>query len=229
MFAMAKSRTILCVVFFLLIISLIIAVRANRSYPEGKYQAWVKSIVERYPVPLGKNETVFDWWPLKDNLEYKYEITYSRWEFGEEWVNKEFVLRLTRDEENENRFHFHIEGFDRFPYKELVIRENRIFILSDSTEESLIVFPLFKDMFFADDKYELEFLKRTILESSEKSFYGPVCTDFWTVSEIVGNTYLLEQAYPRGLSYKFEKNVGIIEWLIPGGYTIELIRSERSF
>jgi len=194
----------------------------------GRYERWIKAFVERYPIPLDKNETVFDWWPLKGNLEYKYKITKSRWKFGEKWVDKQFTLRLIQDEQNENDFHFHIGGFDEFPYKGLLIRENRIFILSEHVEQPLIIFPLFKDMLFANEKYEYEFLKKAVLNSSEKLFYAPVSTEFWTVTEIVGNIYFLRQAYPRGASYKFEKNVGIIEWRIPGGYTIELIRPEPS-
>ena len=82
---------------------------------------------------------------------------------------------------------------------------------------------------FADERYEHEFLKQTILNSSEKSFYAPVCTEFWAVTKIVENIYHIEEVCPRGLRYTLEKNMGIVEWLIPGGYTIELIRSERSF
>lgn len=226
---MTKSRTILFVVFFLFILSLVIALTSNRTSGEGRYQAWVKTTIERYPIPLGKNKTVFDWWPLKDNLEYKYKIRDSRWEFGKKWVGAEFTLRIIKDEENESKFYFHIEGFDEFPYTALVIRENRIFILSKYAERPFIVFPLFKHMLFADERYEHEFLKKTILNTSEKSFYAPVWTEFWRVTKSVENIYHIEEVCPRGLRYKFEKNVGIIEWLIPGGYTIELIRSERPF
>jgi len=201
---------------------------AHNTSAGSRYERWIKTLVERYPIPLDKNETVFDWWPLKGNLECKYKITNSRWKFGEKWVDKQFTLRLIQDEQNENEFHFHIEGFDEFPYKGLLIRENRIFILSEHAEQPLIIFPLFKDMLFANEKYEYEFLKKAVLNSSEKLFYAPVSTEFWTVTKIVGNIYFLRQAYPRGASYKFEKNVGIIEWRIPGGYTIELIRPEPS-
>ncbi len=193
----------------------------------GRYENWVKTLVARYPVPLGKDETVFDWWPLRNNIEYKYKIAHSRWDFGKKWVNTQFTLRLIQDEEDENEFHFRIEDFNEFPYKGLVIRENRILILSEYAEQPLIIFPLFKDMLFADEKYEYEFLKKAVLNSSEKLFYGPVSTEFWTVTEIEGNTHFLRQAYPRGSTYKFEKNVGIIEWYIPGGYTIELIEPTR--
>ena len=201
---------------------------AHTPSVEGRYEHWIKTLVKRYPISLDKNQNVFDWWPLRNNTEYTYKITHSRWDFGDKWVDKKFTLRLIQDEQNENEFHFHIEGFDEFPYKGLLIRENRIFILSEHVEQPLIIFPLFKDMLFANEKYEYEFLKKAVLNSSEKLFYAPVSTEFWTVTEIVGNIYFLRQAYPRGASYKFEKNVGIIEWRIPGGYTIELIRPEPS-
>lgn len=219
-----KSKIVLFSIFAL---ALFLSGAHNTSVG-GRYERWIKTFVERYPTPLDKNETVFDWWPLKGNLECKYKITNSRWKFGEKWVDKQFTLRLIQDEQNENEFHFHIEGFDEFPYKGLLIRENKIFILSEHAEQPLIIFPLFKDMLFANEKYEYEFLKKAVLNSSEKLFYAPVSTEFWTVTEIVGNIYFLRQAYPRGTSYKFEKNLGIIEWRIPGGYTIELVRPEPS-
>lgn len=226
---MSKSKIITLIVLSSIIVLALFSLGSHNPSVGGRYEHWIKTLAQRYPIPLGKSETVFDWWSLKDNLEYKYKITSSRWKFGEKWVNKQFTLRLIQDEQDEKEFHFHIKGFDEFPYKGLFIWENRIFILSEHAEQPLIIFPLFKDMLFADEKYEYEFLKKAVLNSSEKLFYAPVSTEFWTVSEVVGNIYLLQQAYPRGSSYKFEKNVGIIEWHIPGGYTIELIRSERSF
>jgi len=218
---MVKIKTIILMLLFVL--------SSHLSFAESKYENWIKDFTKRYPIPLGKNETVFDWWPLRNNLEYKYKIAYSKWDFGKKWVNKEFTLKLIQDKVNKNKFKFNITGFDEFPYKGLVIRENRIFIItgSDSTrnpsEAPFIIFPLFKDMFFANEKYEYDFLKKVILISSEKMIYAPVWTEFWTVTKIVGNKYFLSQACPRGLHYTFEKNLGIVEWFVPGGYLIKLI------
>jgi len=223
---MSKFKIITLIVLSSIITFALLSSGSHNPSVGGRYEHWIKSLVKRYPIPLGKDETVFDWWPLRNNIEYKYKIAHSKWDFGKKWVNKQFTLRLIQDEE-ENEFHFHIEGFHEFPYDGLFIWENRIFILSEHVEQPLIIFPLFKDMPFADEKYEYEFLKKAVLNSSEKLFYGPVSTEFWTVTEIEGNTYFLRQAYPRGSSYKFEKNVGIIEWHIPGGYTIELIEPIR--
>ena len=223
---MSKSKVITLIVLSSIIAFALLSSGSHNPSVGGRYEHWIKTLVKRYPVSLGESETVFDWWPLRNNIEYKYKITRSRWDFGKKWVNKQFTLRFIQDEENKDEFHFHIEGFDEFPYKGLFIWENRIFILSEHAEQPLIIFPLFKDMLFANEKYEYEFLKKAVLNSSEKLFYAPVSTEFWTVTEVVGNIYFLRQAYPRGASYKFEKNVGIIEWRIPGGYTIELILVE---
>lgn len=226
---MSKSKIINSILLLSIIVLVLFSLGSHDTSVGSRYEHWVKTLVKRYPAPLGENETVFDWWPLKNNLEYKYKITKSRWDFGEKWVNKEFTLRLIQDEENENKFHFHIEGFDEFPYKALVIRQNRIFLLGEYVvEQPHIVFPLFKGMLFADQKYEYEFLKKAVLNSSEAEFYAPVATDFWQVTKVAGNKYHLEQVCPRGLRYTFEKNLGIIEWFIPGGYTIELVSSESS-
>jgi hypothetical protein len=193
---------------------------------EYKYIGWLKALVNRYPVPLSEDEGVLDWWPLRNDLKYRYKIANSRWHFGKKWINREFTLTLIQDKEDEKQFHLHVEGFDEFPYKGLVIRGQRVFVLSDYGEEPLIVFPLFEHMFFADEEYELGFLKTAILEASEKHFHGPVCTHFWTVSEVSGDVYFIEQATTRGQNYRFVKNVGIVKWHIPGGYTIELINAE---
>lgn len=225
---MSKSRVITFMALSSIIAFAMFSAGSNNPSDEGRYEHWIKSLVKHYPVPLGKNETVFDWWPLSNNIEYKYRITHSRWDFGTKWVNKHFTLRLVQDQGCKNEYRFHVEGFDEFPYKGLVLRENRIFIVSKYAEQPFIIFPLFENMLFADYRYEYEFLKKAVLNSSDELFYAPVSTDFWRVTDVVGNIYFLRQASPRGASYKFEKDVGIIEWRIPGGYTIELINPEPS-
>lgn len=224
MFTMRKSATKTIGLVFLLMISIVSC--SEETPREYRYIDWLVELINRYPVPLSEGEGVLDWWPLRNDLKYRYKITNSRWYFGKKWINEEFTLTLIQDKEDEKKFHLHVEGFDEFPYKGLVVRGQRVFILSEYAEEPLIAFPLFKNMFFADEKYELEFLKGAVLEASEKRFHGPVCTNFWTVSEVIGGVYFLEQATNRGQSYKFERNVGIIWWHISGGYTIELVSAE---
>jgi len=83
---------------------------------------------------------------------------------------------------------------------------------------------LFKDILFADVDYEHEFLNKMVLNSSDSSFYAPVRSRFVTVSSVEGNRYHLEGAYPRDhFPYTFEKGIGIVEWRLPGGLTIEMM------
>jgi hypothetical protein len=192
----------------------------------GNYERWMKSLVERYPVALGRDEKVFDWWPLENGLEYKCKITGSVSDSGQKWINKEFTMKLVKEKEHENSFHFEVEGFSEFPYEGLLVRANRVFVVKAGAQSPLVVFPLFENMVFSTEAYEHEFLKRSVLATSEQSFFAPVWTGFYRVKQVVPDTYSIEQLQPKeGLSYKFQKGVGIVEWFVPGGYTIELSNS----
>lgn len=200
--------------------------KAEKTQYQSRYERWVKSTVKNYPKPLEKGDSVFNWWPLTSNPTYKYRIVKSRWSFGDKWVGAEFSLKIKQDTNNKNNFLFDVQEFDEFPYKGLIIKDNRIFIVSN-IEQPLIAFPLFDSLWFADEKYEFQFLKETVLNTSEESFYAPVSTSFWNVKELGDEKYRIHQVTLRGLYYIFQKNFGIIEWYIPGGYVIKLVSADK--
>jgi hypothetical protein len=212
-----------------LIISAILSCLSLALSPaELSYEQFLKRFVERLPKPLEKGETIADWWPFKDGEEYFYRISDARWDWNKKWVGTQFMIRFVQDPRNKAYFQFEIQGYDHFPFKGLQIDKNRIFLLDKNQVPNripLLVFPLFKDMLFADVNYEYEFLKKMVLNSSDSSFYAPVRSRFVTVNRVEGNRYYLGGAYPRDhFPYIFEKGIGIVKWTLPGGLTIEMIR-----
>ena len=98
------------------------------------------------PKPFSEGETINDWWPLENNTAYKYRITESRWEQNKKYIGREFTLKIVHANKTGNRFRFEVEGFDAFPYSELKIVENRLFLIHKENNEiqtPFLVFPLF--------------------------------------------------------------------------------------
>jgi hypothetical protein len=190
-------------------------------------QKWIDSLKERLPKPLSNGETVFDWWPLADNMVYTYKISYSLWEEGKKWVGTEFDLKILSDKENKNKFNFEVQGFEKFPYQGLVIESNRVFLLQDSKKEPkepLLVFPLFAGMLFINEKDEQEYLNDVIRNTTDDSFYGPNPYRFWSVGLVEGNRYNAIQVIHRPLYYTFEKHIGLTKWYVPDGYELTLVK-----
>lgn len=202
-------------------ISLILAVFYLVSCSGSKPVNHSVDITGNYPKPLQENEKIEDWWPLKDNLEYKYKIVDTIWEDTEKAINTEFILKIRKI--NDGLFSITAVGFDKFSYDGLAITGNRIFVTEKKHKSPLIVFPLFDGMNFSSVEYEKEFFLETIKYKAKGLNYGPIRNELKRVKKLSGNKYLVKDLDLRGLSFEFEKGVGITKWGIPG-YILELIK-----
>jgi len=217
---------------FFLLMALSGLAPAEEMTTEGRYEDWVKGIVRSLPRPLPDGETVFDWWPLDSKAPLKYRIVHSRWDDKADQVGTEFSIEIVPASGTSDWFQFKVDGFEDFPYEGVAVDENRVNLVtrfngagvkSTTRETPLLAFPLFEGILIGTREYECEFLKETVLHTTEERFYAPVCTDFWTVSEVLGKAYKLSQISPRGLHLEFVRGTGITRWQIPGGLTIELV------
>ena len=211
----------------LIISSMLLCLSLTSSSEQLNYEQFLKGFVERLPKPLGTSETIADWWPFKDGAEYSYRITDAQWDEDKKWVGTQFTIKFIQYPENKALFQFEVHGYDDFPFSGLQVDKNRVFLLDRNQAPNQIpflVFPLFKDMLFADINYEHEFLQEMVLNSCDSNFYAPVRSRFVTVSKEEGNLYHLAGAFPRDhFPYTFEKGTGIIIWTLPGGLTIEMV------
>ncbi len=201
-------------------------IKEGEEYAYGEKQRWIESLRQRMPNTFYDEKIINDWWPLDKYTKYTYKITGSTWEKGNKWIDKEFSLKIVPDQNDKNKFNFKVDGFDEFPYKGLVIENNRIFAINENGKEknSFILFPLHKDMFFSNEENEHQFLTDAINNSTDESLYGPVMGDMWHILRVEGERYYATKSMHRPLSYTFEINTGLIKWHIPGGYELTLIK-----
>lgn len=193
--------------------------------------AWksLQEFVQRFPRSSEEDENFYDWWPLHQESEYWYRVSESRGDFGSQWIGIEFLLRI--HQQDETRYHFDVQGFDKFPYIGLKIRNNRVSVLTQFEEhiieEPLLVFPLRENLVYADEQYEYKFLKTQILETTDKLLYAPVRNHFWCVEAVNEPIFELRRC-EGGKRMIFQKGIGIIQWPLPGGYLVRHIPSVPS-
>ncbi len=201
---------------------------ADDPVQEGRislYEGVLRDYEGRYPRELDRGDSVYKWWPLDATPEYRYRITHSQ--NHPEWIDREFTLRILQDGQIANRFIFDVSGFDDFPYKGLEVRGNRLFtIFKEGMDSPLIMFPMFPGMIFADEKYELQFLRQLIREQTHDTVFGPVNTQFRQVEEVKDAVYTVRHWSPRGTTYVFQKGFGMLIWQLSIGMEIEIVEDE---
>lgn len=203
-------------------------VHPKKIEPE-RVLSWIRFLADRFPVDLEKGDSISKWWSFEDGTVYKYRITKSTWDRNKELIGTEFTVRFEKLKRGDHQLYPHkyslqVEGFDKWPYKELVVRKNRIFVTDEyDIENPLIVFPLFKDMVYWDEKQEYDFIMKAIKYEYATGLYAPVTVSLWSVDHDAENHYSIRQMLNRGLYFEFEKGKGITKWLIPGGLELELV------
>ena len=202
------------------------------SAAEG-YEQRVKHIAKRLPQALKNSETVNDWWPLDKGIEYRYRVVGGRWPHNKKATGTVFTVQVSRDDAN--LYRFKVDGFSEFPYRGLKVKKNRVFLLetrasadspptTSTYERPFLAFPLFDGLMFHGLEKENEFLRETIMKTTDDVYWGPVNNGMNHVQATQEpDLYKISQATHAPLNHSFKRGVGPVRWSIVGGWTLELV------